>query len=402
MLSTIIVPLDGSDFAARALPHVTSLARSSGAKLVLMRVLPDHGPGSTVDAMEATQATLSLDAEPLRADGLPVDAIVRRARPVYAHDVTRAIADLAGAVYADEVARAITDLAEEQRAELIVMATHGRSGLGRWVYGSVPDSVLQQSSTPVLLVPPHAERPLPTDRPLRLLVPLDGSELAGEAIEAAELLAESLRAELLLLRVVEPPPYPLYGPGYAYIPWDDDAERASARQYLQAQVDRLQAKGIKITAQGATGRPAWVIGQVARDAEADIVVMATHGRSGLARLVLGSVATSVLQRAETPVLLVRPVAMRQADWPPDVTQRSGAGAATASASTARSSPTVDVPLSLADVELIERGLETLAYTPGYDYHLAPTIRALVDRLSGAVQHLETDEHTDVREPAGIA
>jgi nucleotide-binding universal stress UspA family protein len=67
---------------------------------------------------------------------------------------------------------------------------------------------------------------------------------------------------------------------------------------------------VRVTAQDATGMPAGVIGQVARDIEADIVVIATHGRSGLARLVLGSVATSVLQQAETPVLLVRPVAMR--------------------------------------------------------------------------------------------
>jgi nucleotide-binding universal stress UspA family protein len=181
----------------------------------------------------------------------------------------------------------------------------------------VPDSVLQRSTTPVLLVPPHVERPLPTDRPLRLLVTLDGSELAEEAIEAAELLVGRGGAELVLLRVVDRPPYPLYGPGYAYVPWDEDAERASARQYLQAQVDRLQARGVKATAQHAVGSPASVIGQVARDAEADIVVMATHGRTGLPRLVLGSVATAVLQQSETPVLLVRPGATRQADGSPD-------------------------------------------------------------------------------------
>lgn len=399
MLSTIIVPLDGSDFAARALPHATALARSSGAKLVLVRVLPDHGPGSAVDVMETTRATLRLDAEALRATGLPVDAVVRRARPVHADDVMRAITDLGRAVYAEEVARAIADFADEQRGDLIVMSTHGRSGLGRWVYGSVPDSVLRQSTTPVLLVPPPAERPLPTDRPLRLLVALDGSDLAEVAIEVAELVAGSLDAELVLLRVAEPPPYPLYGPEYAYARWDDDAERTSARQYLQAQVDRLQSRGVKVTAQVATGRPASVIAQVARAAEADMVVVATHGRSGLARLVLGSVATSILQQAEAPVLLVRPVALRQADESPDVEPGSKAGSAPSSVATARPAPTIDVRLSAADLELIERGLKTLAYTPGYDYHLAPTIRALVDRLDGAVQRLETDEHVDVPVPA---
>ena len=360
MLSTMIVPLDGTDFAARVLTHAAVLARSSASKLVLMRVLPEHGPGSSTDAMEGARAALSLHAEALMAAGLPVDVFVRQARSIHPDDMARAIADLARNVYADEVARAITDLADEQRAELLVLSIHGRSEFGKWLYGSVPDSVLQQSSIPVLLVPPHVERPLPTDRPLRLLVTLDGSELAEEAIEAAELLIGTSGAELVLLRVVDQPPYPLYGPGYAYVPWDEDAERASARQYLQAQVDRLQARGVKATAQLAIGNPAGVIGQVARDVEADIVVMATHGRSGLARLVLGSVATSVLQQADRPVLLVRPVAIRQADGSPDVAQRSEASAAMASASTGRSDPTVEIRLGMSDLELIERGLKTPA------------------------------------------
>jgi len=248
-------------------------------------------------------------------------------------------------------------------------------------------------------VPPHAERTLRIDRRLRLLVPLDGSELAEEAIKTTEGLAESLDAELILLHVVEPPPYPLHGDGYAYVPWDQDVELSSARQYLQAHVDRLQAKGIKVTAQAATGKPTWVVGQVARDAGADIVMMATHGRSGLVRLVLGSVATSVLQQVDVPVLLVRPAAMLHSDTPRSVVQASEASAAAAAASTADPVPTVDVRLSMADLELIERGLKTLAYTPGYDYHQAPRIRALVDRLDSATQRLEADEHAGAPEPA---
>ena len=188
MLSTIIVPLDGSDFAARAIPHATVLARSSGAKLVLVRVLAHRAPGSAIDEMEAIQAALNLDAEAIRADGLRVETIVRRVHPVHA----------------DDVAHAISAVADEQQAELIVMSTHGRGGLGRWIYGSVADSVLQQSTTPVLLVSPHVDSPLPTDRRLRVLVPLDGSELAEGAIEIADLLAGTLDVELTVLQVVEP------------------------------------------------------------------------------------------------------------------------------------------------------------------------------------------------------
>jgi nucleotide-binding universal stress UspA family protein len=380
MLATIVVPLDGSDFAARAIPYATTLARSADAQLILARVLPHRSPGSAIDELAGIQANMNLDAEAIRADGLQAEPVVRRIQPVQAEDV----------------ARAITELADERRAELIVMSTHGRSGIGRWLYGSVADSVLRQSAIPVLLVPPHAERPLPTDRQLRLLVPLDGSELAEEAIETTERLAGSLNAELLLLSIVEPPPYPLYGDGYTYIPFDQDVELRSSRQYLQSQVDRLQARGIKVSARATTGSPSSIVAQVARDAEVDAVMMATHGRSGLARLVLGSVATAVLQQVNVPVLLVRPTAMRQPVSPPSDVQEAEAGAAAPSTSSA--TPTVDVGLSMSDLELIERGLKTLAFTPGYDYHQAPRIRALVDRLERAVQHLETDEHADVPKP----
>ena len=153
-------------------------------------------------------------------------------------------------VHADDVARAIAEVAVEEQAELIVMSTHGRGGLGRWVYGSVADSVLQRSTTPVLLVPPHVDSPLPTDRRLHVLVPLDGSELAEEAIETADLLAGTFDAELTLLQVVEPPSYPL-----DYVPYDLDADRDAARQYLQSQVDRLQVRNKRVTARATIGNP---------------------------------------------------------------------------------------------------------------------------------------------------
>jgi nucleotide-binding universal stress UspA family protein len=378
MLTTIIVPLDGSDFATRGVPYATALARSSGAKLVLVRVLAHRTPGSAVDELEAIHATLNLDAEAIRADGLHVDTIVRRVHPIQA----------------DDVAREIAEVADEQQAELIVMSTHGRSGLGRWVYGSVADSVLRQSTVPVLLVSPHVNSPLPNDRRLRILVPLDGSDLAEEAILTADLLAGTLDTELTLLQVVDLPSYPLH-----YLPLDLDTEIGAARQYLESQVDRLHAQNKRVTARTTIGTSSWMVAQVAHEIEADIVVMATHGRTGLDRLVLGSVASATLQRAEVPVLLVRPGVMLHSDSQRDVAQALEVNATTASASSAAPVPTVDVRLSLADLELLERGLKTLAYTPGYDYHLTPRIHALGERLDSAFQRLEADEHAVMPEPA---
>jgi nucleotide-binding universal stress UspA family protein len=352
--------------------------------VVLLRVLPHRAPGSATDELGAIQASLDLDAGTLRAGGLDVETVVQRIRPVHA----------------DDVARAIIATADEQRAGLIVMSTHGRSGFGRWLYGSVTDRVLHLTSTPILLVPPHAGRPLPTDQPIRLLVPLDGSELAEEAIRSAELLAGATGAELILLRVVEPPTYPLYGDGYAYIPFDPDVEVAEARRYLQVEVDRLQAAGKRVTARAIVGQPSLMVARVAHEEAVDVVMMATHGRGGLARLVLGSVATATLQRADVPVLLVRPAAMLQAARPSHIAPEAAGEPMTASGPPAALAvSTIDVPLSVADLELIERGLKTLAYTPGYDYHQAPGIRVLLDRLGGAAQSLEATGRAEALEPA---
>jgi nucleotide-binding universal stress UspA family protein len=280
------------------------------------------------------------------------------------------------------------------------MSTHGRSGLNRWLNGSVTDSVLRQTSIPVLVVPPHAHRPLPTEQPIRLLVPLDGSPLAEEAIHAAERLAVDSEVEIVLLRVVEPPPYTLYGDGYAYVPYDPDAELAEVRRYLQVRVDRLQAAGRRATARAVVGQPSLMVARVAHDEEADIVMMATHGRGGLARLVLGSVSTATLQRAETPVLLVRPSAMRQARQAPHMGLEARDESPIAARPTAAPlNPTVSVSLSMADLELIEHGLRSLGSTVGYAYHQAPRAHRLLDRLDGAARRLEHAAYVDAPEPA---
>jgi hypothetical protein len=105
--------------------------------------------------------------------------------------------------------------------------------------------------------------------------------------------------------------------------------------------------------------------------------MATHGRGGLARLVLGSVATGTLRRAAAPLLLVRPAAMRRPVEAPELTQASVTAAMEPPEPTA---PTVNVPLTGPDLELIERGLSALMYLPEFDYHLAANVRALLTRL----------------------
>jgi nucleotide-binding universal stress UspA family protein len=179
------------------------------------------------------------------------------------------------------------------------------------VYGSVADEILRHAEVPVLLIPPTIDHVWPADRPMTILVPLDGSALAEEALASVGLLAERPGARLHLLRVVEPPSYTFYGEGYAYVPLDEAAELQGARDYLNEVAGRLVASGTSVEVEVTIGLPSAVIPRVAQEQQADVIAMATHGRGGLARLVLGSVATGTLQRAHVPLLLTRPTALAE-------------------------------------------------------------------------------------------
>jgi nucleotide-binding universal stress UspA family protein len=242
------------------------------------------------------------------------------------------------------------------------------------VYGSVADDILRRADVPVLLIPPTIDHTWPTDRPLTILVPLDGSELAEEALRSAELLADLPGARLHLLRVIEPPPYPLAGEGDVYVPIDDEAERASASAYLDDLAARLTRGGTQVTCEVATGLPVTVIPRVAGACTADVIAMATHGRGGLARLVLGSVATGTLQRTHVPLLLIRPSALAQTK---PATQQETANPASA--------PTLTVSLTPSDLARVCNALDMMLSSMGDEEESAAPLRALLGRLRATEQ-----------------
>ena len=157
-------------------------------------------------------------------------------------------------------------------------------------------------------MPPVVRHDWPLVGPLTMLLPLDGSKLAEAGLAAAERLSQSFGAELNLLRVVETPPYPIYGDGNAFIPTDEDLEVEQAEQYLAAHADRLRQAGRYVDTQVVVGDPTRVISETAVDLDVDVVVMATHGLGGLSRLLLGSITTGILRHSLAPLLLVRPAA----------------------------------------------------------------------------------------------
>lgn len=332
MLTTLLVPLDGSSLAERALPYASALSRAAGARVVLVRAIMAHTlPGTDPTG---TQITLRQQAEAY------LDEIARRLQQT-------GVTAVDPHVYYDEAVEAILDATHVQRADLVVMSTHGRTGIGRWLYGSVADEVLRRSRVPVLLVPPACAPAWDPARPQRVLVPLDGSSLAEEILPAVTDLARTLRAEVLLLRVIEYP-VPVLGDGTGYVTvFDEETERADAEAYLAQVARRLMDAGLSVATEVVVSPPT-VVGQVpatiadvARDRAATLIALATHGRGGLARLVLGSVATGVLQRANVPLLLTRPAAV-------------GAAAAPRAAA---------APLTLTPLErdLVCRGLRTLLH-----------------------------------------
>lgn len=354
MPTTLLVPLDGSPLAERALPYAARLADATAGRLLLLHVstmLDARRQQAELDALAAVEAA----AESLRAEGVEVEVRIER-------------------VLRRTVGQAIADVARDQNAALIVASTHGRGGLGRWLYGSVADDLLRRTSTPLLLVSANCEQPWPTDRPLRILVPLDGSELAESILAPLADLALALRAELRLLQVIDVATYALYPPA-AVIPIDPEGDLALAERYLQEIAAALRARGLVVDTTARLDHPASSIATVAREQGCDLIAMATHGRGGLARLVLGSVATGTLQRATVPVLLLRPAALLHPATPsPPPAARPEKPPA---------GPAITVTLTPGEVALVEQGLEELLSLPGHDRWLAQQAQALLARLKEA-------------------
>jgi nucleotide-binding universal stress UspA family protein len=304
MFKTILLPIDGSALSLRALPFAQHLARTSQSRLVLVRAylpsddnLPlriEHPDKSQAERaqIELRQAQFEFQAEAtrLRETGCLVDA----------HFVEATAAN------------AICDTARDVQANLVVMSTHGRTGFGRWLYGSVADEVLRRVPIPVLLISAICAPAWRVEKAKRILVPLDGSSLATEVLQPAAALATSLGgAEIMLLTVIEPD-VGIYPDAGLQVVSDPVRERAQATAYLQSIASELagSAQG-PVTSRVEYGDPALTIASVAHDANVDAIAIATHGRGGVARLVLGSVATRILQLASVPVLLYKAVILRE-------------------------------------------------------------------------------------------
>jgi nucleotide-binding universal stress UspA family protein len=193
----------------------------------------------------------------------------------------------------------------ERNADLIIMGTHAYGTVGRALFGSVADDVVRHATVPVLICTDQADHRWPEDRLRRILVPLDGSALAETALPHARRLAQQFGASLDLVGIVDQTIVAVVDQGVQV--GDFLAMlRAETRTYLERRASELRNAAVVVDVQARVGIPAAAIRQLADDLPSDVIVMATHGRGGVAQLLLGSVALRVLQHSRVPVLLVQP------------------------------------------------------------------------------------------------
>ncbi|HWP23868.1 MAG TPA: universal stress protein [Candidatus Binatia bacterium] len=314
MFNQVLVPLDGSVVAEQALPFASALARGLHLPVQLL---------SVVDLSETIAA-----AEPTRGVAETIEEATRK-REAYLKEIARNLEDLptSWVVERGSAVEGIIENAAKTPGALIAMATHGRSGVKRWLLGSVAEKVLRGSSNPLLLVR-AAENRRGGELPLRcLIVPLDGSELAETILPIATHVASSLGIELVLARACEIPATAYYRSedfqgAEAFIPSYEEmlaAATEEARSYLENKLEELRRQGItRARSVMLHGSAAEEIIELGRSTEGSLIAICTHGRSGVMRWILGSVASKVLQGATHPLLVVRPTASRRSAFRPEL------------------------------------------------------------------------------------
>jgi nucleotide-binding universal stress UspA family protein len=312
MFKKILVPLDGSVEAETVLPYVRDLASRFGSEVDILSVglggkrrrvnqllddyvhhAVEHLSGNNITCRAVLLCSGSTDEEITCAEITGSESNVKAT----------------GKIMYGGPADNILEYTRKHHVNLVVMATHGHSGLRRWWLGSVFEKVVSESVVPILGIHSKQSKEIDRDRAVafkRILTPLDGSDTGEAALHDAEAVALKTGASMVLLHVI-PEPHVIeariLGPEFSAIV---KAMHEAGEKYLDKVNKRLTAKGIEVTVKIMNGDPAAGIVDEARHEKADLIAMSTHGRSGIARWVLGSVADKILHESKIPMWLVRP------------------------------------------------------------------------------------------------
>lgn len=301
MYGKIVVPLDGSSFAEHALPYASEIGARAGGVLDLVHVhMPVRLPASGEVIGARSRSVLARREDEARERERAYLEEAGRRLVAARGDVAHATTLLDG-----PVVPTLLDHRKSTDAHLIVMATHGRGPVGRACLGGTADQIMRLAGVPVMLIRPDGKPP-ELDRAVafrRILLALDGSRRSERALRCALGIAAPFGAAVTVVQAV-PPAEP------------DVA--ATAGDYLEGVVGKLRGHGVEAKlAVIHHAKPAEAVLQTAKDTEADLVVLATHGRADLPRLVLGSVADRLIRACPAPVLVCRARRDYAADVPSD-------------------------------------------------------------------------------------
>jgi nucleotide-binding universal stress UspA family protein len=296
MFKHLLVPLDGSRMAEVSLAAAAFLARTPGAVVTLIHVIERGAPKDIHGERHLTGPDEARDyLDEVAARAFPADVTVER--HVHTSEV-------------NDVARSIAAHAGELGPDLIVMCTHGRGGLRGLMFGSIAHQVVGLGTTPVILIPPVTTGASPAFSCNRMLVALDGNPDHEEGLKIAASLGKTCGGELCLIMAVHTintlsgeqaaTAKMLPGTTHALL---DFAEK-DAKKYLDGHVAELRALGLTATADVRRGDPVIVILDAAKRTGADLIVLATHGKSAMDAFWSGSATPNVTNRAVVPLLLV--------------------------------------------------------------------------------------------------
>jgi nucleotide-binding universal stress UspA family protein len=276
MIERIVVPLDGSLTAEAILPQVRRVLYRNDSEVILVRAVEPPFVENAI-SMAETQLAAAREyvlgqQERLEQAGVRVSHVVRLGSP----------------------SGVLLDVVKERNATMVAMATHGNTGLKRFLLGSVAEAVIRKCPVPVLLIRPFWSYDLlpPVEtakRPIRnLLLPVDGSDRSLESLPCVIEFAELFETRIVLLRVLE-----------------KEETEAEVLPQLQAIAKTIEKKGVVTMVVLEKGNPVEEILKTVRFREIDLIAMSTHGRTGASRAVAGSVTEEVLRQATVPMLVTR-------------------------------------------------------------------------------------------------
>ncbi len=286
-MNKILIPLDGSSLSEEILDHIEYFAKRSNAEIILFRVVPFFWPDEFLHVRKMGD---ELDNEACQY--------------LYAMNAKLEKRGIEGEVYVDEghIPEVICDFVKEKEIDLIAMSSHGLGGLRKWYLGSVTDKVIQVSPVPVLVYR-NTGKQVTGSHYKNILIPIDGSAFSENIFSQARYLVKLLNAKVWFLYVIDLN----LMKGFTTLSILKQEERFidTVRDYFPDLEKRLKEAQVNYEIVIKKGCPAEEICAFAEEKNIDLIAMCTHGRGGIGRWAMGSVASKVLQVSSKPVLLTR-------------------------------------------------------------------------------------------------